>query len=283
MSIFDTAALDLELYFERIAYSGTAAANLETLRELALRHPLAIPFENLNPFLGRPVALDVPSLQQKLLRDKRGGWCFEHNVLLGTVLQRIGYRVTGLAARVMWNAPPGVTPPRSHMVLYVDLDAGPFIVDAGFGGVTLTAPLRLEADIDQQTPHETFRLMQGGDEYVVQARLPNEWKPLYRFDLQRQVLADYEVSNWYLSTNPKSHFVTGIMAARVRADRRYALRNTDLSIHHLDGYTEKRVLLTGQEVRAALEQLFGLPVPGGADVDAAFERLVSPAAAPAAT
>ena len=293
MTVFDTAALDLDAYLSRIDHRGPVSPRLDVLQEIALRHPLAIPFENLNPLLGRPVPLDVASLQQKLVRDGRGGWCFEHNVLLGTALAAIGFDVTGLAARVMWNMPAGVTMPRSHMVLRVSVEGQAVIVDAGFGGLTLTGPLRLpvsrnglapflEADVEQDTPHERCRIVRADDSFVVEARVREEWKALYRFDLQRQAIADYEVTSWYLSTSPKSHFLTTLVAARVKADRRLALRNTDFAVHHQDGYTERRAVLTGKAVRVTLEDEFGINVPHGADVEAMFDRILMNASAPAA-
>lgn len=287
MTTFDTRAVDLDAYFARVGYSGPVTPALDVLQAIALQHTLAIPFENLNPLLRRPVPLDVPSLQQKMLRDGRGGWCFEHNILLGSVLGAIGYPVAGLAARVMWNSPPGAITPRSHMVLHVTVAGRAYIVDAGFGGLTLTAPLRLEPDIEQQTPHEPFRLTRPDEHaagaYVLEARVREEWKALYRFDLQPQMLVDYEVSNWYLCHSPTSHFLTTLVAARVGSDRRYALRNTDFTVHHRDGYTERRPLTSGADVRQTLEQVFGVTIPAGDDVGALFERIVAGANQPLAT
>jgi N-hydroxyarylamine O-acetyltransferase len=185
--------VDLDAYFERIGYSGSRAPTLDTLSAIHLRHPQTIPFENLDPLLRRPVLLDVPSLEAKLVRDCRGGWCFEHNLLLCHVLESLGFRVTGHAARVLWNAPEGVIRPRAHMLLSLELDGVLYMADVGFGGLTLTAPLRLVAGIEQATPHERFRLVAGDSDFVLQALLGREWRPLYRFDLQRQLLPDYEV------------------------------------------------------------------------------------------
>lgn len=283
MILFDPALLDLDAYLDRIGFDGSASPELATLEAIAYRHPAAIPFENLNPLAGRPVPLDTESLQQKLVREGRGGWCFEHNLLLGTALAAVGFRVEGLAARVLWNGPAGVETPRSHMVLLVDLDGHPYVVDAGFGGLTLTGPMRLEAGIAQQTPHERFRLVAAGDDFVAEAELGGVWKPLYRFDLQRQTRADYQVTSWYLSNHPQSQFVNSLMAARVQPDRRYGLRNTDLAIHHRDGFTERRVLTTAAQIRTALEQLFGIRVPAGAELDAVFARVAATAPPPAAT
>jgi N-hydroxyarylamine O-acetyltransferase len=275
VTTFDTAALDLDAYLARVGHDGPVAPTYETLQALAVAHPSTIPFENLNPLLRRPIPLDIPTLQQKLLRDGRGGWCFEHNVLLGTALRAIGFEVTGLAARVLWTMPAGVTTARSHMVLRIDLDGRPYIVDAGFGGLTLTAPLRLEAGVEQETPHERFRLVPVDDMFHVEAFVRDGWSALYRFDLQPQAIVDYEVSSWYLSTHPKSHFLTTLVAARVQPDRRYALRNTDFAIHHSDGYTDRRVLLTARELRMTLEGMFAIDVPTDPQMDAVFERIAA--------
>jgi N-hydroxyarylamine O-acetyltransferase len=274
MHMFDPSAFDLSAYLTRIGYGGSTTPTLDTLRGITLAHPMAIPFENLDPFLRRPVALDVDALQRKLVRGGRGGYCFEHNVLLGTALRAIGFDVTGLAARVMWNAPPGVVTPRSHMLLRLLVDGQPYVADAGFGGLTLTGPLRFEAGLEQATPHERFRIVADGDGFIMQAFIQEAWKSLYWFDRQPQVLADYEVSSWYLCNHPRSHFVTGLMAARVERDRRYALRNAELAAHHRDGTTERRMVSSGVELRDVLSDVFRIRVPEGGEVDAAFDRFV---------
>src|SRR6266581_4396740 len=90
-----TAVIDLDGYFRRISYTGERRATLDTLRAIHVRHPEAIAFENLNPLLKWPVRLDAPSLQQKLVRAGRGGYCFEQNLLLSHVLTGLGFKVAG--------------------------------------------------------------------------------------------------------------------------------------------------------------------------------------------
>ena len=265
---------DLDAYFERIAYTGPRVPTLETLSALHRLHPAAIPFENLDPLLGHAVRLDDDSLHQKLVRRQRGGYCYEHNLLFGGVLEALGFSVTGLAARVLWNAPDDAIRPRSHMLLRVDIGGTGYIADVGFGGVTLTAPLRLDATIEQQTPHEPFRLVRAGAELALQAKLRDAWKTLYRFGDEAQLRVDYEVASWYTSTYPTSIFVTSLMAARVLSDRRYALLNDELAIHHLNGPTERRVLSSGSEIKTVLEELFGVAVPDSPTVEPALETLL---------
>jgi N-hydroxyarylamine O-acetyltransferase len=265
-------SFDLEAYFARIGYHGPRTPTLETLRAIQLLHPQAIAFENLNPLLALPVKLDVESLQQKLVRSSRGGYCFEHNGLLFQVLRALGYRVSGLAGRVVWNNPRDTVPPRSHMILRVELDEGTYLADVGFGS-SPTAPLRLVPDIAQETPHESFRLLERAGQYTLQCNLKGQWTSFYMFDLQEQAPVDYQVANHYVSTWPTSHFVTSLTAARATADGRYGLRNNRLSIHRVKGESEQRVLPGAAEISAVLKDLFGVVVPDEPAFAAKLARL----------
>ena len=221
---------DRDAYFERIGYSGPTAARLETLREIHRLHPQAIAFENLNPLLHWPVSLDARSLQDKMVKQQRGGCCYEHNLLLKHALECVGFRVAGLAARVLWNHPEDAIRPRTHMLLQVDVEDELWIADVGFGGLTLTAPLRLVEHTPQATPHEPFRVARLSSDYAVQAEVRGAWRTLYRFDLQEQVLPDYELASWYLSNHPESHFLRRLIAARTHPQCRYALLDDELAI-----------------------------------------------------
>lgn len=268
-------AIELPAYFTRIGYAGPPTPTLETLRAIHTCHAQTIPFENLNPLAGWPVLLDAPWLQQKLLLDGRGGYCFEQNLLLSYVLETIGFRVTRLAARVLWNMPLDIIMPRSHMLLRIDVDGTPCLADVGFGGLTLTTPLRLAAGTPQSTTHEPFRLVEEPGGFIVQAEVGGVWKPLYRFDLQEQQLADYEVSSWYLSNHPQSRFVNHLLAARPEPGRRYALLDNIFTTHHLAGATERRALENAGELRDALADIFHIAVPQTPDMDAALERVIT--------
>jgi N-hydroxyarylamine O-acetyltransferase len=276
-----TATIDLSAYFRRIGYAGAREPTLDTLAALHLRHVQAIAFENLNPLLGWPVRLDPASLERKLVHDGRGGYCYEQNLLFGHVLRALGFRVTGLAARVLWTFhPEDAITARSHQLLRIDLEDGPYLVDVGFGGQTLTGPLRLEPDLEQATPHEPFRLVTAGDGFKMQCMVGAEWKTLYRFDLQEVFEPDYKILNHYASTHPDSLFVNSLVVARPATDRRYALFNNRLAVHHLGGPTERRVLETVAEVRETLESAFLLRLPHGPELDSVIARLLEPGTAP---
>ena len=265
---------DLDAYLDRIGFRQPRTPTLDTLEAVHALHPAAIPFENLNPLLGWPVALDIDSIQSKLITGGRGGWCFEQNTLFRHALEALGFSVTGLGARVIWNVPPGnPVGPRSHMALLVDLGGHHYIADVGFGGNVLTAPLRLEPNIAQSTPHEPHRLVPLENGFVLEASVSGEWKAFYRFTLESQFPSDYEVSNWFLCHHPSSFFLYTLMAARALPGVRYALRNNGLAIHR-NGATEKRLYSEAVALRACLENEFSLRLPDSSELDSALERAV---------
>ena len=269
-----SSSFSLAAYLERIGYTGEATPTMQTLEAVILQHACTIPFENLNPLLRWPVKLDAQSLQQKMIFDKRGGYCFEHNLLLSHALRAIGFEVTWLSARVLWNRAEGVVSPRTHMLILIKLDDDNYMADVGFGGLTLTGPLILIAGIEQATPHEPFRLMKEGDEYTLEAKVKEEWKALYCFSLQEQLLPDYEATSWYLCNYPESHFIKTLRAARSAPGYRYALNNNEFAIHQLNGGTERKILSGVEEIFDVLENTFLIQLPDTPELKKAVERVV---------
>lgn len=260
--------LDLDAYLARIGYEGPRDASPKTLRALHRLHPQTIAFENLDPFLGRPVRLDIASLQAKLVGSRRGGYCFEQNLLFMHALRALGFSVTGLAARALWGQPEDAITARGHMLLRVELDGKTYLADVGFGGLTQTGPVLLVPGLEQETPHETFRIVETGDHFRMQANAGGSWRTLYRFDLTEQFEVDYAVSNYFLSTAPTSHFISTLIAARAQPGRRYALMNNRLSIHHLDGHSEQREIASTAELADILERPFEIAIPDRAALEA---------------
>jgi len=266
--------LDLDAYFRRIGYDGDRKPTLETLAALHALHPTAIPFENLDTLRGAPIPLDVDSLQRKLVLERRGGYCFEHNLLFTHVLTALGFRVLGLSARVIWERTDDAPRPRTHMALLVPIKSDYYVCDVGFGGLTMTAPLLLTSEAEQRTPHETFRIARDGAEYVPQASVRGEWRSLYSFDLQQQLQPDVEVLNFYVAAHPESPFRSRLMAARRDGNRTLKLRDAELTIQHRDGAREQRMLHSVPELRGVLGDLFRIDVPTDAALDAALARLL---------
>jgi arylamine N-acetyltransferase len=255
-----TTGVDVAAYFGRIGYRGPTEPTLATLQALVAAHNQSIPFENLDPLLGIPVAdLTAPALMDKLVLRGRGGYCYEHNGLMGYVLEELGFRVERLAGRVVWMNTSGALPAQTHQVLSVTAPAldGPYLVDVGFGGQTLTSPIRLAVGPVQQTRHEPYRIREHGEGCQLEAEIRGEWQPLYIFTTRPQPRIDLEVGSWYVSTHPNSHFVTGLTAALVTDDARWNLHGRNLAIHRA-GETERIRFDTAAQVLDALTDRFGI-------------------------
>ena len=272
-------APDVVAYFDRIGYRGPAEPTVETVRALVAAHNGSIPFENLDPLMGIPVAdLSAAALTDKLVHRGRGGYCYEHNGLMGYVLEELGFGVQRLSGRVVWLNPDGPLPAQTHHVLSVTVPdvEGPLLVDVGFGGQTLTSPIRLEAGPVQETRHEPYRIQTRGDGYQLEAQVRGEWQPLYMFTTRPQPRIDLEVGSWYVSTHPNSFFVTGLTAALVADDARLNMRGRNLAIHRAEN-TEKIRFDTAAEVIDALADRFGIEIDDlgdRADVEARVNEVL---------
>lgn len=271
--------VNLNAYFERIGFAGSIAPTLATLELLHALHPATIPFENLNSLIGLPTALDLASIEKKLLHERRGGYCYEHNLLLSAVLRELDYPVRNLAARVIWSEPPSVDAEPHHMLLAVDIGGATYIADVGNGGLTLTAPLRLKADAEQATPHGTYRLTGGDPEWRLAVRQGEVWRELYAFALTEKVEADYAASNTYLSTDPDSAFRKKLRVALSPSGKRLVLRNTRLSTRVEGEPTEVRDLTSVAELREVLSGTFGIALPAADLLDPALEVILANAGA----
>lgn len=273
---------NLPAYFERIGFAGSIAPNLQTLQALHELHPAAIPFENLAPLMGDPVLLDKVSLEGKLLRDRRGGYCFEHNMLFWRVLRELEYTVRAHFARVLWGHPEGAQRPRDHMILTLEINGVPYLADVGFGGLTLTAPLRLRSGLEQETPHEKFRITGDEPNFVLEAQIGQDWRPLYAFDLTSMIEADFEAANFFASTHPEARFRNHLVAARTEKGKRFNLLDNRLTIHSTGQDREQRLIEGLEELRTVLAETFGLALPPAEQLDPALERILARAADQAA-
>jgi len=250
--------IDLDAYFARIAYRGPRTPTLATLDGIVRAHVEAIPFENLDVLLGRPIELEPEAIERKLVGARRGGYCFEHNALLLTVLGQLGYTARPLSARVRYQRPRDFIPARAHLFVRVELDT-PWLVDVGFGAMSLTSAIRLVPDEPQPTPHETRRLVREGGAWFHQVKLGDEWHDAYEFTLEEMPPIDREVANWYTSTHPASPFRLRLSVARALPEgQRLTLLNRELRVRRRDGTAEVRVLDTPDELLAVLAERFGL-------------------------
>lgn len=253
--------LDLQRYLERLGYASAPAATLDNLRELQRRHTTEFAFETLSTMLRVPVEVEPAAIQDKLLHQGRGGYCFELNRLFLLLLQALGFDARGLTGRVVMGGPEDALPARTHMLVLVTLEGVRYITDVGFGGMVPTGPLLLDSEAEQATPHEAYRLSYVDGTYTLRARVADSWRAMYVFDLQAVADIDYVVGNWYVCTHPDSPFLGQMIAARTGPGLRKTLNNGSFAIHRLGQASERVQLDSVDEVLRVLRDEFGIRPP----------------------
>jgi N-hydroxyarylamine O-acetyltransferase len=212
--------LDLDAYMARIGVSGRPG-----IGEVHRAQLIAVPFENLDPQRGVPVSLATDDLERKLVSERRGGYCFELNLLLKASLEALGAGVEPMLARVRIGSEPGAVRPRSHLVLRVRGEGGTWLTDVGFGRGGLLDPVPFGVGGPYEQSGWRYRVVEDGAELVLQAADADEWVDLYGFVPEPAPFVDLETSNWFTSTHPNSPFVTGLIVCAHRpAGRRRFLR-----------------------------------------------------------
>jgi N-hydroxyarylamine O-acetyltransferase len=249
----------LAAYLERIGFGGTARPDLETLRELQRAHVRAVPFENLDVQLRRPVGLDLDTCFDKIVRQRRGGWCFESNGLLGWALREIGFDVVRTCAGVM-REHVGDVQMGNHLCLLVRLDR-PYLVDVGFGG-SLSYPLPLEASGHDHSPYQLTLTDMGDGYWRFSERAHGEPFSFY-FCVGAADETRFAEKCAMLQTNPQSPFVQNLVVQRRMGDTHISLRGRVLTTLHGTG-EEKIKLASVEDLVAALRDKFGLNVPEAA-------------------
>ncbi|MGE8152560.1 arylamine N-acetyltransferase family protein [Pseudomonas vancouverensis] len=271
----ETGLKNSALYLQRLGFVTPPAPTLETLRQLQLRHTGEFPFENLTTLSGEPVLIDLPSIEQKVLHDSRGGYCYELNKLFLALLLELGFDARAISGRVVMGQPEGSWTARTHRLSLVTLDGVRYITDVGFGGMVPTAPLLLDSGAEQTTPHESYRIEQHADGYTLRANVAGEWRPMYIFDLQRQEDIDFAVGNWYVSTYPESSFAKQLMVARTGPGWRRTLNNGSFAIHRVGAESERRQVRDVQALLDLLEVEFGIRAPQSGQLRCTLDRLIA--------
>ncbi|MEZ0242119.1 MAG: arylamine N-acetyltransferase [Sphingomonas sp.] len=251
--------MKLAAYLDRIGHQGPVTTDLATLRSLVRAHLAAVPFENLDVQLGRPLATAIPAIFDKLVGQRRGGWCYEQNGLLGWALGEIGFDVRRIAAGVMRTV-RGDVAIGNHLALIVTLDR-PWLVDVGFGG-SQAAPLLLEP-VERLDAPFTVSLAETEGYWRFAERL-GDGDP-FSFDFlagpaDEELLARQCVTQ---QSHPDSIFVQNLVVQQRQGDMHVTLRGRVFSERSVAG-EEKRLVASADELLMLLRDRFGLDLPEAA-------------------
>ncbi|MEO7911344.1 MAG: arylamine N-acetyltransferase [Roseiflexaceae bacterium] len=257
--------MDTQAYLRRIHYHGDLAPTAATLRELHRAHLLAVPFENLDIHLGRPIQLAQEALFEKIVMHRRGGFCYELNGLFAVLLRELGFEVTLLAAGVA-RANGSFGPPFDHLTLLVRIQAEPtthslqselWLADVGFGD-SFREPLRFVEAIEQEQDGRAYRLdRDDGAHFTLMQGAGVGWEPQYRFTLQPHTQADYADMCHYHQTSPESSFTRKRVCTLATPDGRVTLSDLALIVT-ANGERTEQTLADEIAFHAALREYFGV-------------------------
>ncbi len=251
--------MDIPRYLARIQYAKPVKPDARTLSGLQHTHMLSVPFENLDIGLKRPIQLSEAALWDKIVVQKRGGFCYELNGLFAALLKKIGFQVTYLNARV-YNREGKLGIDFDHLALLVQAPTQPghWLADVGFGD-SFNEPLSFETAGEQVQGLRSYRLEQTPDGYITwQKDYDGSWERQYFFDLQpRNFPVDYEAGCLYHQTSPRSSFTRGSLISKATPDGRVTLEDRRLIVTK-NGQRTEHPVESQDEYRALLNQYFGV-------------------------
>lgn len=254
-----TTALDLPAYLDRIGWRGDAAPDLRTLGSLVHAHTAAIPFENIDVLLHRPIRLDLDALQRKLVDARRGGYCFEHATLFAAALEALGYAPVRHAARVTLLK-PRESAPRTHMFLTVPLAEGVFVVDPGFGALAPRMPVPLADGVEIHSGGDTHWMHRDAGRWTLRALRDGETVDCWTSTMEQEFAVDFEMGNHFTSTWPGSPFVDRLMMRAITPDGQVTVMNRDVAIRA--GSDVRRLQLPDRTaLRVLVGDHFGFDMP----------------------
>lgn len=254
--------MNIPLYLARIQYFKLIKPDAQTLKELQRAHMLNVPFENLDIGLKRSIQLSKEALWNKIIVQKRGGFCYELNGLFAGLLKEIGFNVTYLNARV-YNHEGNLGIDFDHLALLVQVpdQPGRWLVDVGFGD-SFNEPLSFQERGEQVQGLRSYRLEETAGGYIAwQKNYDGSWERQYFFDLMpRSFPIDYEAACLYHQTSPRSSFTRGSIVSKATADGRVSLEERRLIVTK-NGQRSERLVETQDEYRALLKQYFDVTLP----------------------
>lgn len=248
--------LDIDAYLQRISYEGDIHIDHNTLAALQYHHLLRVPFENLDIHLGNEIILDLAHLETKIVRDKRGGFCYELNGLFYALLRQLGFRVKMIAARVV-KEEGGFGQEFDHMALIVDLGEE-WLVDVGFGDSFLL-PMPLEVGVKHQDLSGFYVIeMHGKDSFLLEAsENDRDYTPQYLFTMTERQLEDYTPGCIYHQTSPESSFTRSRVCSLTTKTGRITLTDKEF-IETVVGHKNVHALKDEKEFYQILREKFNI-------------------------
>jgi N-hydroxyarylamine O-acetyltransferase len=251
-----TDALDLDAYLARIGYDGPREPTVAVLDAVHRAHASTFPFENIDVVLGVQPKLDLPSVQRKLVGERRGGLCFELIVLFGAALEHLGFGVSRLMARPLMGARDRQA--KTHAALIVEAEGRRHLADIAFGGEGLQESIELVDGAETQVGSWRWQVTQDGDRWVLRTMHPTGWFDLYEFIPGEPCPpVDFEVGNFFVAKSPTSKFAGFLLVQRGRPDVKHYVVGRKLITIEPGGQPRQRDMAPA-EIAATVRETFQL-------------------------
>lgn len=251
----------IELYLNKIEYTDEIKINYDTLCKLQIAHITHIPYENIDVLNKIPLSLEAQDLFDKMIVRKRGGYCFELNGLYSNLLKSLGFNVTNLAGRFMYQ--DGKTRMRLHRILKVDIDGKSYISDVGILSELPRKGLEFiieKAQSDGKCEYKFGYNENLEGEYILYQKKPNKnWKQIYSFSLEPQLDIDYVLPSFYCESHPNSPFINSMKVARYTEDEHIRFFDREL-IFYKNGKVRKIEKVPADKVDDVLKEYFNIVV-----------------------
>lgn len=250
---------EVRAYLERIGYEGPLDGSAAALEELQECHLHTVPYENLDILRRKALSLDIDDLLDKIVVQRRGGYCFELNALFGWLLRELDYPVTDFMAR-FWRDEPAPPPKRRHQVLKVEAGGASYLCDVGVGGIVPRRPIRMEEGLVHKQGDEAYRLERDSYYGWVLCELKKgEWNWLYSFTEEPQLPKDFIMATYWCENAPDSIFIKNPMVAIRTREGRNTIAGEEFRIFTASG-VRSFIPKTEDEYKASLSRYFGIRI-----------------------
>lgn len=262
--------MDLGKYLSRIGLTAHGEPDLELLRTVHIRHLLSVPFEDLTVHSGGRVQLDPPLLYDKIVNQRRGGFCYENNYMFSWLLTKLGFDLCLLSGQVKNSITDRYGPPFDHLIIMVTLEGRRWLCDVAFGTAGITVPLSLDTGDPQEEGHRVYRIREAaGMRFLEWQKEENkgadgDWAEIYKFTLEPRRLEDFTEMCNYHQSSPSSIFFCKSLCTILKPGGRLTyvgrkLNTITFPTEAAGGVVETTTReLTDEEIPGILAEKFGI-------------------------
>lgn len=232
--------------------------SLSHVNKLIQKHLEEFLFTSIPVLLKEELSLELSGLYEKIVIQKRGGYCFEHNKLMYEVLLHCGFEVDALFGRVLNNQ--NIKVPKTHRFTLLKFEGEKYIVDVGFGFSSPSIAVKFGLAETISSLGVEYIIKEYDDKtFALGIIKDNDFYTLYKFDLNVYYEPDFEMGHFYSHKHSKANFVNNLVLSRIKADEILSLRNRSFQKIYKT-HTKEIIITTLEQLKDILEDEFSYPI-----------------------